>query len=91
MHEKIGQLAICSEKDQATGVNVQPAYRDPAPVFYMRKAIVNGWTLARVSARTNFTCRFMIGQHPELLLRRRRQIQLLTIQSDVIINNGPIT
>jgi 8-oxo-dGTP diphosphatase len=83
MHQPAGEFAIVGEQQQAAGVDVQPADRDPAPAGSRRQMIEYRVPTLRVLARGHLALRLVVDED----LRRLRlpQAQRLAVQTDLLL------
>ena len=83
MHQLVGQFARVGEQQQAFGIDVEPADRQPLAVRQPRQAAEHRRPLLRIVVRDDFAGRLVVGHHPR---RRRRDAELdrLAVDGDAV-------
>src|SRR5690606_16648726 len=69
MHERVGQLAVRGEQQQAGGVDVQASHAHPARALEARQLLEHGGTTFRILVRGHQPFRLVVDQHPGFLWR----------------------
>src|SRR5690606_8407616 len=70
MHHRVGQLAVGGEQQQAGGVDVEAADRDPARALERRQRVEDGRAALGILARGDLALGLVVHQHPRRLGQR---------------------
>jgi hypothetical protein len=83
VHHRVGQLAVGGEQQQAGGVDVEAADRDPARALQRGQRLEDGRPAFRVFAGGDLAFRLVVDQHARRIDQRARD-EGLAVQLDLV-------
>ncbi|MCW0417692.1 hypothetical protein NB689_003446 [Xanthomonas sacchari] len=83
VHHRVGQLAVGGEQQQAGGVDVQAADRDPARALQRRQRLEDGRAAFGIFARGHFAFGLVVDQHARGLGQRAGD-EAAAVQLDLV-------
>jgi hypothetical protein len=84
MHQPVGQLAVGGEEDQARGIDVEPADRDPAPLLGSRQTAEDGRALLGIAPRHQLALGLVVDDDLGLGIALGLELDIAPVDADTV-------